>query len=102
MVLIPDQGTKIPRASARTREKKQNHDCKRDLRFSILGKTVQVISFMPTGTGHSFSIVTLISVKNACCYSLRGSRTGITHTWSVRPLTLSIGSGLEQIRKRKH
>ena len=57
---------------------------------------------MPTGTGHSFSIVTLISVKNACCYSLRGSRTGITHTWSVRPLTLSIGSGLEQIRKRKH
>ena len=84
------------------KKKKPNRDCKRDLRFCLLEKTFQMISFMPTGIGHSFSILTLISVKNACCSCFRGSRTGITHTWPVCPLTLSIGSGLQQIQKRKH
>ena len=37
--------------------------------LSFRGKKVKMISFIPSGIGYSFSIFTLISVKNDYCYS---------------------------------
>lgn len=58
-----------------------------------------MISFMPTGIGHS----PYISISEECLLLLfqRLQNRGKTHMAIVYPLTVSTGSGLEQIRKRK-